>query len=118
MGNEITAKDLPNNAYFILKKCLLHDSEAAEPFAMPFPDLNSAAAYMTAVTIKVAQEENAKLIDNVMHIRDDEGVLHKYATAIIYISQQIVFRPGDDVKEQQAFNDIIQSLDVNKPDDN
>jgi len=118
MDNQVTAKDLPNNAYFIVKKCLLCDNEAVEPFAMPFPDLNSAASYMTAVTMRMAQEDDAKLIDNVLHIRDNEGVLHKYVTAIVYISQQIVFRPGDDVKEQQAFNDIIQSLDISKPDDN
>jgi hypothetical protein len=119
MNNKITSKDLPNDAFFIVKKCLLcGEGKNAEPFEVPFPNLASAKAFMDAVNERNVASGDVTVSNNITTVVDDMGETHRYITGVIHITNKVVYNNGDDIQEQQKFNDIIESLDLDNPDNN
>jgi len=111
---KITNKNIPKDAYFVIKMCLGCDdmNELATPMEVPFPSLNMAKAVVTAAMEDLVND-GGKVVDNVAHIVDTDGNSHRYIQAIIKISNEIVWRPGDDEQLNTAFNDIVKDINFN-----
>lgn len=116
---KITADNLPNDNYFIVRMCV-HCQDIAEdtatPFPMPFPSLRLAKANMLGMIQDAIDDNTAeKFTDGVVYMTDEDGVKHEYVQAIIHITNKIVWRPGDDEQIESKFNDIISVFNLDNP---
>lgn len=115
---KITADNLPDNNYFIVRMCV-HCQDIAEdmaaPMPIPFPSLRLAKANLLGM-IEDAMDDDKSItfVDGVV-TRTEDGEEHKYVQAIIYVSNKIVWRPGDDEQIDSTFNDIISAINLDNP---
>ena len=123
----LTAEEVDKSnqqAYYIVKKCIdcqmANPDYEVEPLDMPFPTLESAKETIIGfIKVGLKQHPNAKVIDGLLHLTDDEGDTHRYVQGVIKGKPEIVWQTLDDVqtnKETQEikdkFNNIISGLEL------
>ena len=110
----ITEANIPSNGFLIVKLCLLCDdvnNDSAEPFPIPFSTLNMAKAIVKAQMEDIQDDPDGYVKGNVVHVKND-GKEHQYIQAIVKVTNEVVWRPGEDAQIEAKFNDIINGINL------
>jgi hypothetical protein len=117
---KITERNLPGTNYLLIRMCIHCQNiqeDHAVPYPMPFPSVRLAKATMQAMLEDAMDEDSTVTFkDGIVTMVDDEdGQTHQYVQAVIKVTNEIVYRPGDDEQVDATFNDIISGIDFSNP---